>query len=825
MKDNTKSRDRGNTLSLIVTCALVIVLIGLGFDFLLMIFKGHRRLTNSTDAIALDMAKNFIRAPKVRLTPGFETENWGPLSDNGWVDLYRFNKIVSQTILSAANALADGSPDALQAANELIAHLQAPATGAVTSKSSLAERLRVELEKAAKDFSDGNTFDINISSAEPTSLFQPANAGGPNGGGIGNANASSTGIDRSKGYAYGHPGGCGQQGEKGSKKDSNGSGSNKGSNAGRNGTGNGGWNDGRSWTDKFGAAVPQPGTTKYQSFAGGTPSAEKQVVLGNTDYVAWVDRAGPSNIAINPVALPFLANTNVRVQIANGTLDVNGKAYLPGYTELTFGNGDKSKLSVMAAIPMRVNDQPHLISTRVFEDNKTKNFIKAAVPPNAFKFVGSTVDSQGKENISAAAAQACSGNFSITAAFDFGYIEVINRGDRGGYDYDGKNGGGMTTTNVYSKELMSGIYLADSGAFSTKQSALQEWVDYNNGKTKTPPNNRDAEGNFIVHGDTSKIRAMDATRGGSFPCQWMHVTHGNPIDNYDPKCGEKLKEFEKNYPEGQVVAGDPTSYMAVEQFKQTIRSVFNRCDSFGCPTESTGLRVYTDGNPQRLPNVEASNPATQKGRFWRDIENPVPESANSKISRPGTIRELAEQVNPAESAQLLDQLKSRMLQIDPDTKESDLDGILDSMTLDLGAVAYIYKKDSKLILTSEAPPIFDRLFNKNVPGINDSRRKPAGSGIASVVSGWYQTIGNLVNPPKEGDIHLQLYTSYPDPSQVGQAEDRMHWQPGVGTTGDGGKGGSHNLGRLTFENKCGGKPSPGGGGVLSSAAGDFCQPD
>lgn len=305
------------------------------------------------------------------------------------------------------------------------------------------------------------------------------------------------------------------------------------------------------------------------------------------------------------------------------------------------------------------------------------------------------------------------------------------------------------------------------------------------------------------------------------------MTHGSPNDNYDPKCGEKIKDFEKNYPEGQVVAGDPTSYMAVEQFKQTIRSVFNRCDSFGCPTESTGLRVYTDGYPNRAPDVEGSNPATQKGRFWRDIENPVPESANSKISRPGTIRELAEQVNPAESGALLDQLKSRMLQIDPDTKESDLDGILDSMTLDLGAVAYIYKKDSKLVLSSEAPPIFDRLFpGKNVPGINDSRRKPAGSGLSTLVSGWYQTIGNLVNPPREGDIHLQLYTSYPDPAQVGQAEDRMHWQPGVGTTGDGKKGGSHNLGRLTFENKCGGKPLPGGvGGVLSSSAGDFCQPD
>lgn len=823
MKDNTNNRERGNTLSLIVTCALFIVVIGLGFDFLLMIFKGHRRLTNSTDAIALDMAKNFIRAPKVKLNPGFEMDNWGPLSDNGWVDLYRFNKIVSQTILSAANALADGSPLAIDAANELIAHLQAPAgAGGVTSKSSVAERLRVELEKAAKDFSDGQTFDINISSAEPASLF-PAAIAGP-----GKANASSTGITQSRGYAYGHPGAPGDQGKEGSAKDKGGSGSrgSKGSNGGKKGRGNAGWNDGRSWSDEFGASVPVPGTTKYQSFAGGTPSAEKKTYLDSTDYISWVDKAGPSNIAINPMAMPFLAGSNTaRVQLANAQINVEGKAYVPGYTELTFANGDNSKLSIMAAIPMRVTDQPHLISTRVFEDNKARNFIRTAVPPNAFKFVGSTVDSQGRENISAAAAQAASGNWTINAAFDFGYIEVVNRGDRGGYDYDGKGSGGMTTTNVFSKELMSGIYLADNGAFSTKQSALQAWADYNNGKGPKPQE-KDSEGNQIVHGNTNKIGGLDATRGGAFPCKWMHVTHGHPIDNYDPKCGDKLEDFKRGYPDGEVVAGDPTSYMAVEQFKQTIRSVFNKCDSFGCPTESTGLRVYTDGYPNRAPDVEGSNPATKKGRFWRDIENPVPEKANSQISRAGTIRELAEQVNPAESGAMLDQLKSRMLQIVPTTKPEELDQVLDSLTLELGEVAYIYKKDSKLVLTNDPPPVFERLFGSNIPGINDKRRNPAGTGIAAVVSGWYQTIGNLVNPPREGDIHLQLYTSYPDPGQVGQAEDRMHWTPGVGTTGDGDKGGANNLGRLTFENKCGGKPLPGGvGGVLSSSSGDFCQPD
>lgn len=819
MKDNTNSRERGNTLSLIVTCALFIVVIGLGVDFLLMIFKGHRRLTNSADAVALDMARSFIKSPKIRLNPGFEMDNWGPISDDGWVDLYRFNKMVSQTILSAANAIADGSPEALDAANELIAHLQAPvASGAaVTQQSSVAARLRAELEKAAEDFSDCAATDISIG-AVPGTLLQPAYAGPPNGNGTGNANASGTGIERSKGYAYGHPGGCGAQGEKG-KKGSRKVGSKKDSRKNFNAD----WSDGTSWTSKFSTSAPAPATTRYQSFCGGTPSAEKRVYLDKQDWAAWVDKGGPSNIVLNPLALPIISGGSTRVSIANATVNLNGTQFLPGYQELTFSGAGK-KLSVMAAVPMRVNDQPHLVSNRVFEDNKRGDFIAAAVPPNAFKFIASTYDSHGQENFSTADAQVSSGGWAIQAAFDLGYIEIVNRGDLAGYDYDGK---GMNTSNVFAKELMSGIYLANNGAFSTSRDALVARANYNNGGRKgQEPKNVDDSGNALVYGDTKGITALDPVRGDKFPCQWMHVTHGSPLDNYDNKCGEKLDDFKKAYPDGEEVKGDRTSYMAVEQFKQTVRSVFNKCDDMGCPTQSTGLRVYTDGWDKRAPDIDGS-PETKKGRYWRDRENPVPEKANSKISRPGTVIELAEQVNPTESVRILDDLRARIQQIAPTAKIEDITALLEGKTLELGEVAYIYKDESgKLQFNNSNPPVFKDIFGEGkVPDLFDSRRLPTGEKMAPVASGWYQTLGTLVNPPREGDIHLQLYTSFPDPALVGQAEDRMHWHPGIGAgNGAKAKGGAFNLGRISFENKCGGRPGM-AAGVLYSTSGNFCQPD
>ena len=349
----------------------------------------------------------------------------------------------------------------------------------------------------------------------------------------------------------------------------------------------------------------------------------------------------------------------------------------------------------------------------------------------------------------------------------------------------------------------------NNGAFSTDREAILEWAAYNQEKGARPEI-YDSAGNLRVHGNTGGITGL----GRSEPCRWIHVTVGDP-NYYDNQCGSKLKEFENAYPPGQATKGDATSYMAVEQFKQTIRSVFNECGSYGCPGQSTGLRVFTDGWPGRAP--DANGGATTAGRYWRDQANPVPKGASSKVSRPGNIFELAEQVDPVNSAKVIEQIRSRVHQIKQGEDNTEIDNLLRSKTLELGEVAYIHRNGSGDLVYDNSRPLS---MVGDVTNIRDKKRQPAGGVTQVLGSGWYQTIGTLVNPEREGNIHLQLYTSFPSVN-IGRAEDRMKWQPGVG---GGSNIGAFNLGRVTFENKCGGEPGAGGGAVLSSS-GSFCQPD
>lgn len=804
MKGN-KKREKGNTLSLIVTCALFIVVIGLGLDFLLLLFRGHRRLSNTADAVALQMARDMLRSPKVKLNQGFEMDNWGPVSDNGWVDLYRFNKIVSQVILSTANAAADGSPEAIQAANDLIEHLQGSLSGndgpgegthGVAGNASLAARLKAELIKAAHDFSNGGDVDISVGDAAmlPVSIHPAAMAGGG-----------------CRGYV-GAPGRCGSKGSESGKPSGFGAGE-EGSGGGGGRGSHGGWVRGGSWSTVF-TSAPAPGTTTYQSFADGPASSEKAALVSSAEFGSYVDRQGPSNIAINPLSLPLVLGSVIsssnRIYVDN-LITKSGKSYVPGYKEVKFKNQSASGFKPFCPVPMEVGIQPHLISTKVFDQNTKANFLACDVPPNAFKFIASTLDGNGRRNLVVSASQVATGPASFTAAFDKGYIEIINIGDRASFDY---NGDATTTTNVYAKELMSGIHLADNGAFSTDPNAIMEWALFNDGKTSVQPALVDQNNNLRVHGPTATIhgpKPKSPGPRGDQPCIWMYVTHGNP-DYYDPECGTKLPQFEAAYPPGLQTNGDPTSYMATEQFKQTIRSVFNACGSYGCPRESTGLRVYVDGWPGQGVDVNGGNPATLTGRYWRDQINPRPPDKNSKISRPGNVLELLEQIDSAKTASTLELLKNRIYQIKPDITDAKIVGLLKSVELELGECAYIYRdRDGVLKFDNKKPSS----MVGNVSNIYDPKRMPTGR-KRLISSGAYPTVGTLVNAPKEGGIHLQLYTSYPDPTAVGTAEDMVEETVGIGN--------NSNLMRLRFINKCGGTGKSSSGAVLSSS-GDFCQPD
>lgn len=141
---------------LIIACAVVVIMIAVGLFFITKIMGGQRELQAATSAGGLNIAKNAIVRPSVKLQPGVEADNFGLLGDpneKGEVNLVTFNRLVAQSMIVALNAATDAGPGNLGAkhAKQLI--------DAVEGKGSIGDRLAQQLSMQAgglltKDFSD-----------------------------------------------------------------------------------------------------------------------------------------------------------------------------------------------------------------------------------------------------------------------------------------------------------------------------------------------------------------------------------------------------------------------------------------------------------------------------------------------------------------------------------------------------------------------------------------------------------------------------------------------------------------------------------------------
>lgn len=65
--------NRGATLSLVVVTTLVIMVLGMGIFFLTKLLGGARELQNATDSGNLNVAKQSLRTPDLKLFPTART--------------------------------------------------------------------------------------------------------------------------------------------------------------------------------------------------------------------------------------------------------------------------------------------------------------------------------------------------------------------------------------------------------------------------------------------------------------------------------------------------------------------------------------------------------------------------------------------------------------------------------------------------------------------------------------------------------------------------------------------------------------------------------
>jgi hypothetical protein len=187
---------RGATLSLVVVTTLVIMVIGMGIFFLTKLLGGARELQNATDSGNLNVAKQSLRSPSLKLFGAsgpydisgprlaLVRQNFSQLADpsTNELDLLTYNRAVGQAMLVAMNASSDfglnsPSPLGISDAKTLIDLLANPSDGVGTV---LANKLQGDSQ-----------MDINFSNLAQLASIRMLNKPGTSAGNVSAAKAIS----------------------------------------------------------------------------------------------------------------------------------------------------------------------------------------------------------------------------------------------------------------------------------------------------------------------------------------------------------------------------------------------------------------------------------------------------------------------------------------------------------------------------------------------------------------------------------------------------------------------------------------------------------
>lgn len=129
----SKRTRKGGTLALVAVAILIIGLVGVGLFFASRLLGGHRELDYATRSGNLNVAKQAIIKPNVALADlnDESKNNFSEVLDEaapGKINLRAYNRLVGQALLVALNAKAEGTPEGIANAKNLIEKLQS-ATG------------------------------------------------------------------------------------------------------------------------------------------------------------------------------------------------------------------------------------------------------------------------------------------------------------------------------------------------------------------------------------------------------------------------------------------------------------------------------------------------------------------------------------------------------------------------------------------------------------------------------------------------------------------------------------------------------------------------
>jgi hypothetical protein len=643
----------GATLALTVTAVFFIVLLGIGFFFLVQLMGGGREAQHATDSGNLNVAKQGLVKPAIDPAGNEGREFAGLFNVNNQMDLKDYDRCVGKAVIVALNASEEGTTAALTHAQTVISEVEGKGDN---GGGGMGERLYGSLVNAGK-------------------------------------------------------------------------------------------------TSNFFEALAKSNSLRMLNWNGKNQIGSD---LGNYHVSFMRQKAdAATNVHIQKGVVP---PSSVHTALTTTSTD-----YLVGYTPIsvTVSAGGANTTLVIQGVPVRPNQEPHLVSQEQFLAETTTPMPDGGnsfLPPNAFQCQSNASEMHGGNVQTRSSAivgiiDAASSNFQ--AEIPQGYI-VINNTGSASTQYNPNQG------DPFAGQLMgSGVYMGEAGpgkaVFSTNPADFTTVANATLDATGNIPMSTLNGTNFQPAGtlDQAGLNALHTylvNNGGSDLCNNINsfaMEPGGAQHAVNPNCESEVADV---YNGLRSAGGGPGlntgNLMTIEYLKAEVVRIRGCFDSDGCGTINPGSNMST--------GLKAYSHPLGAGEI-----NRVPFGNNNDTTVP-SLGQLLVQTNANGAIQT--QIRQRLNEMHATATSTDLDAAF-NQPVPFDKMSYIYWNGSSFVSTTTAPANWDVSFvaadgNQITAFSNDPR-----------LSDRYINIGGDGGFPHPFDCPPQL---------SGFTQDNALWTPGSG---------------------------------------------
>lgn len=474
------------------------------------------------------------------------------------------------------------------------------------------------------------------------------------------------------------------------------------------------------------------------------PNGPRTQAISSAKEIAYMVPSFATNLQMQTNVIPAEFTAMDPNFYSNSTIADNGNTYLKGYNFFNIPSITDVKSFPLMGVPMRPMEKPHLVSWKNFHDLQStplpgdiKEPAISRIPPNAFKSAGFNPEDQysprGVQTLSCSIVGTVNLQGQYPPSIPCGFIVVANGAGSTPINTSGPvtvvggsvsapgYGGGVG--DIFSDVLMyNTVYVTKNGAMAESLKAIQDIQQYMQNQaakgqamTPVPANLANA-----IDGPSPKQSFADGIDPYETPaaCDNHNSAPGSPGTN--PQCANNLSSMASVYGTNLPSGGNGTTVNGLIG-TEAVKALIINGRPGGGPVDASFASTCTGLKSFPLAGITGSAPTEfggvpSVGAMVAQFKNYGPTSGNGST--------------------IYNQIVTKLYQMRPTSKQTDIDTFLASAVVPLGQVRYLWV---------DLNGSFQCTGSSGLPSwINPNSILPDGTAI-SADTGWQNLDGTFVN--------------------------------------------------------------------------------